>query len=258
MLNIRDLSVSYGDQVAIRDISLEIRPGEVVGLIGPNGAGKTTLIRAISGLLRQTEGSITLQGENLDRLSTHQRARYLAVVPQARQMGGALTVRHTVLLGRTAYMGWTGRSQPDDEAAVAWAMEQTNLLALAGRRNAELSGGEQQRVLLARALAQQTPIMLLDEPTNHLDLQHQASFLSLVRRLSQDQDLAVLIALHDLNLVSRFTDRVALMVGGQIQALGPAAEVLTAERLSAAYGTPVEVIPHPDTRAPLVFPGKVE
>ncbi len=258
MLAIQDLSVAYGAEIAIQGISLQIRPGEVVGLIGPNGAGKTTLIRAISGLLKQTKGTITLQGENLNQLSTPQRARYLAVVPQARQLGGALTVRHTVLLGRTVYMGWTGRSQPEDEAAVLWAMEQTDLLGLAGRRNAELSGGEQQRVLLARALAQQTPIMLLDEPTNHLDLQHQASFLNLVRRLSREQELAVLIALHDLNLVSRFTDRVALMVGGQIQALGPAAEVLTADRLSAAYGTPVEVIPHPDTRAPLVFPGKVE
>ena len=225
MLSIHDLSVGYGKRVAIKNISLEIQPGEVVGLIGPNGAGKTTLIRAISGLLTQTTGSITIKGINLNQLSTSERARYLAVVPQARQMGGALTVEHTVLLGRTVYMGWTGKAQPEDEAAVELAMEQTDLMSLANRRNAELSGGEQQRVLLARALAQQTPIMLLDEPTNHLDLQHQASFLNLVRQLSKEKKIAILIALHDLNLVSRFTDRVALMVDGQIQALGAAVDV---------------------------------
>ncbi|MEA3341268.1 MAG: ABC transporter ATP-binding protein, partial [Chloroflexota bacterium] len=163
-------------------------------------------------------------------------------------------VEQTILMGRTAYMGWLGQPDDDDLAITQLAMQRTKMTHLAERRIAELSGGEQQRALLARALAQATPILLLDEPTNHLDLQHQMNILSLVRELAIEQNLAVLMAIHDLNLVSFFADRVALFVNAELRTLGTLEEVLTEENISAAYQTPVQVLPHPNSGVPLILP----
>jgi iron complex transport system ATP-binding protein len=158
------------------------------------------------------------------------------------------------MMGRTPYLNWLGQEGEADKAAVRLALEQTCLDAFADRQIAKLSGGEQQRVLLARALAQSTPVLLLDEPTNHLDLQHQTNLLSLVKDLAKQKRLAVLMALHDLNLVSFFADQVALLVDGELRHLGSPQEVIRSEHISAAYRTPVEVIPHPVTGAPIIFP----
>ena len=253
-LEIRGLTVAYGEQVALSNLSLNIQPGEVVALIGPNGAGKSTLINAVSGILPIRSGQVIYGEQELLHLSNSQRARILGVVPQARQLGGAFTVEQTVLLGRTAYMGWLGREGEADRAAVEVALQQTNLEDFKERRIASLSGGEHQRVLLARALAQSTPVMLLDEPTNHLDLQHQADLLALVRKLTQEKQLAVVMALHDLNLVSFFADRIALLVGGKLEVVGTPLEVITQETISLAYQTPVEIIHHPETGVPIIFP----
>ncbi len=254
MLEVQSLTVTYGDIVALREFSLRVEPGEVFALIGPNGAGKSTLIRAVSGILRGQSGTISSQGMDLASLSYSQRARLIAVVPQARQQGGAFTVEQAVLMGRTAYMSFLGKPSEEDLAQARLAMEKTALIHLAQRRIAELSGGEQQRVLLARALAQTTPILLLDEPTNHLDLQHQSSLLSLIRELVREKELAVLMAMHDLNMVSLYADRVALLVAGELQAQGAPKTVLTSENLSAAYNIPVRVLTHPEYGTPLVFP----
>ena len=249
-LEIRGLTVAYGDRLALSNISLQVSPGEIVALIGPNGAGKSTLISAVSGILPIREGQVTYGEQDLTILSNVQRARILGVVPQAHQLGGAFTVVQTVMLGRTAYMSWLGRERPEDITATQWAMQQTAVDKLAERRNAELSGGEQQRVLLARALAGRTPVLLLDEPTNHLDLQHQISFLSLVRDLSRRENLAVLMAMHDLNQVATYADRVAILVGGKMLALGEPAEVMTVEYISQAYNIPIEIIKHPEYDTP--------
>jgi iron complex transport system ATP-binding protein len=253
-LEIRGLTIKYGEKEVLTDINLTVKPGEVVALVGPNGAGKSTLIRAISGILPIHGGDVAYGDQRIISLSHSARARILGVVPQARQLGGAFTVEQTVMLGRTAYMSWLGKAQPEDDAAVQWAMKQTVVNNLAGRRNAELSGGEQQRVLLARALAQLTPVLLLDEPTNHLDLQHQINFLSLVRELTRQENLAVLMAMHDLNQISTYADRVALLVDGEMLALGGPGEVLTVENIISAYGTPVEIIRHPKYGTPLILP----
>jgi iron complex transport system ATP-binding protein len=158
------------------------------------------------------------------------------------------------MMGRTAHMSWLGRPQQTDQAAVSTAMRQTAIDHLSDRRNADLSGGEQQRVLLARALAQRTPVLLLDEPTNHLDLQHQVSFLTLVRKLAEERNLAVLMAMHDLNQVSMYANRVGLLCEGRLQALGSPMEVLSVENVRAAYGIPVRVLEDPVTRTPLIIP----
>jgi len=254
MLKIDSLSVAYGDKIVLRDISLEVGTGKILALIGPNGAGKSTLIRAATGVVPVKSGWVSVDGQNLNGLSPQQRAKIVAVVPQARQLGGAFSVEQAVMMGRTPYLNWLGQEGEADKAAVRLALEQTCLDAFADRQIAKLSGGEQQRVLLARALAQSTPVLLLDEPTNHLDLQHQTNLLSLVKNLAKENNLAVLMALHDLNLVSFFADKVALLVNGELRSLGTPQEVIRAEHISAAYRTPVDVVPHPVTGAPIIFP----
>ena len=254
MLRIDALTAAYGDKVVLREISLDVPAGEILALIGPNGAGKSTLIRAASGVVPVQSGRVLVDGKDLSNLSLPQRARILAVVPQARQLGGAYSVWQAVMMGRTPHLNWLGQEGDADKDAVRLALEQTCLDIFAERQISKLSGGEQQRVLLARALAQSTPVLLLDEPTNHLDLQHQTNLLSLVRTLAKKKDLAVLMALHDLNLVSFFADKVALLVNGELRSLGTPQEVIQAANISAAYRTPVEVVPHPVTGAPLIFP----
>jgi iron complex transport system ATP-binding protein len=254
MLKIDSLTVAYSDKIVLKDISFEVGSGEILALIGPNGAGKSTLIRAATGVVPVKAGRVSVDGQDLTGLSPAQRAKILAVVPQARQLGGAFSVEQAVMMGRTPYLNWLGQEGETDKAAVRLALEQTCLGPFADRQIAKLSGGEQQRVLLARALAQATPVLLLDEPTNHLDLQHQTNLLSLVKNLAKKKQLAVLMALHDLNLVSFFADKVALLVDGELRYLGTPQEVIRAEYISAAYRTPVEVVPHPVTGAPIIFP----
>jgi iron complex transport system ATP-binding protein len=253
-LEISSLTVGYGEKIVLREISFAVAPGEIVALIGPNGAGKSTLIRAVSGVLKRKAGRVRFNDQDLHALTNRERAKLLAVVPQARPLGGAFSVEQTVLLGRTAHMDMLGRASAEDHRAVAWAMKKTGVDDFAKRRNAELSGGERQRVLLARALAQQTPILLLDEPTNHLDLRHQVNFLSLVQNLAQQENLAVLMALHDLNQVSMYADRVVLLVDGQPVALGAPSEVLTAENVNTAYQTRVKIISDGSCATPIILP----
>ena len=254
MLKIDSLTVAYGDNVVLRNVSFDVSPGEILALIGPNGAGKSTLIRAASGVVPVQSGRIFVDGQDLAIFSHSERARILAVVPQARQLGGAFSVEQAVMMGRTPYLNWLGQEGESDKAAVRLALEQTSLETFADRQIAKLSGGEQQRVLLARALAQSTPVLLLDEPTNHLDLQHQTNLLSIVKRLAEEKQLVVIVAMHDLNLVSFFADKVALLVNGKLECLGTPQEVIQAEQISAAYRTPVEIVPHPVTGAPIIFP----
>lgn len=254
MLKIDSLTVAYSDKVVLRDVSFDVLPGEILALIGPNGAGKSTLIRAATGVVPVKSGQVSVDGENLIDMSHGQRARIVAVVPQARQLGGAFSVEQAVMMGRTPYLNWLGQEGEADKAAVHLALKQTSLDNFANRQIAQLSGGEQQRVLLARALAQSTPVLLLDEPTNHLDLQHQTNLLSIVKKLAEEKHLAVVMAMHDLNLVSHFADKVALLVDGELKGLGTPQEVICVEQISAAYQTPVEIISHPVTGAPIIFP----
>lgn len=254
MLKIEHLVVSYSSRRILHDISLDVQSGEILALIGPNGAGKSTLIRAVSGVIPVQSGAVRTNGDDFGMLAPMQRARYLAVVPQAVSLPPAFTVWETVLMGRTPYLGFLGQASLSDEEIARRALERVHALDLMERRVGELSGGEQQRVLLARALCQSTPILLLDEPTAHLDLQYQVSLLELVRELSHDDKLAVMIALHDLNLAARYADQVALMVAGKIQAIGSPRQVLTAELISEAYCWPVQVVEHPFLEVPLVLP----
>jgi len=253
MLKIQNLSASYNGHQVLHDVSFDVKNGEVLALIGPNGAGKSTIIRAASGVIPST-GNIRANGDDFASLSPLQRARYLAVVPQAISLPPAFTVWETVLMGRTPYLGFLGHASSLDEEIARQALNKVNALAFSDRLVGELSGGERQRVLLARALCQSTPILLLDEPTAHLDLQYQVSLLELVHELAHNENLAVLIALHDLNLASHYADRVALLVAGHIKSIGTPREVLTSELISEAYCLPVQVVEHPFLGGPLVLP----
>ncbi len=242
MLEIKNLSISYDAKRVLTGVSMTLSPGQILALIGPNGTGKSTLIRALAGIVPAETGSILVDRQDITRLGSMERARLMAFVPQALQLPPAFTAWDTVLLGRTPHLNWLGQVSAKDEEIARRAMERTNTGALAGRRVGELSGGEQQRILLARALAQSTPILVMDEPTAHLDLQYQISLLDEVRSLARQERLAVLIALHDLNLVSRYADRVALLLDGRLQALGSPSEVLTPPLLSRAYKVPLQVL----------------
>ncbi|HEY58573.1 MAG TPA: heme ABC transporter ATP-binding protein [Anaerolineae bacterium] len=254
MLRIAHLHAGYLSRPVLHDVTLEIAPGHITVLVGPNGAGKTTLIRALSGTLPRVRGQVTWQGHDLLRLPPQKRARFLAVVPQARHLPSAFTVRQAVALGRTPYLDWLGSLGQRDHQAVARALRLTQLEPLAERLLGHLSGGEQQRVLLARALAQETPVLLLDEPTTHLDLRHQMQILALVQRLARQENLAVLMVLHDLNLAARFADQVALLHQGRLVTLGPPKAVFTPERLARIYGLPIQVLHLPGQAFPWVVP----
>jgi iron complex transport system ATP-binding protein len=249
MLTIDSLQTGYLNRAVLHDVSLQIAPGEVVALIGPNGSGKSTLLRAVSGLLPLQHGSITVDNADVVRLSEGDRARRIAVVPQARNLPPAFSAREVVALGRTPYLNWFGQLSRTDEALIDEAMTQTETSALSERLVGELSGGEQQRILLARALVQQTPYLLLDEPTTHLDLQFQVELMQRIHDLAHPGEgtapRGVLIAVHDLNLALEFADRVALLVEGKIIACDVPAEVLQPATLSQVYHIPLALLHDP-------------
>jgi len=220
----------------ISDVSVELRAGEVVAAIGPNGAGKTTLLRAIGGLLKPTAGMIRLLGRPLGSWSSRDRARLIASVPQHTILDFDVTALDLVLMGRHPHLGRFQMEGTADIALAEAALDATCASALARRSMLEMSGGERQRVLIARALAQEPRVLLLDEPTANLDLAHQLQIMDLIRELSTERNVAVLAAVHDLPTAARHTDRLLLLKEGRVIAEGPPAEVLTEERIASAYG----------------------
>jgi iron complex transport system ATP-binding protein len=254
-LELSHVSVGYPDRIVLEDLSFAVDPGELFAVVGPNGVGKSTLIKAASGVIPLMEGKLTVGGMEIHELKPAQRARSVGVVPQATHVPPFFTAEQVVIMGRTPYLGWLERESRADQRAAGKAMRRTRTETLATRRMGELSGGEQQRVIVARALAQAPSVLLLDEPTAHLDLRHQEEVLSLIRALSQEEGMSVLIALHDLNLVSRFSDRVALLSDGGIRVQGDPRSVLTPQDLAHAYGVKIHVMDHPLHGKPLVLSG---
>jgi iron complex transport system ATP-binding protein len=239
---------------AVKDVSLSVAAGEVLGLIGPNGSGKTTLIRAITGGLKPSAGRIELGGEEVNRLSQSERARRVAVVPQNAVLPDAFSALEVVLMGRTPHLRFLQDEASHDVEAARQAMEQTSTWDLALRAMGELSGGERQRVVLARALAQDTPLLLLDEPTAHLDIGHQGATLGLVRRICATEGKGVLAVVHDLTLAAQYCDRLVLLKDGEVAAEGDCESTLRQDVLERVYGARVSVFAHPETRRPVVAP----
>jgi iron complex transport system ATP-binding protein len=236
MLAARDLHFSYPDRPVLDGVSLALSPGEVLAVLGPNGAGKSTLLRCLAGVL-QPQGSVELDGRPLPSVPPGERARLLAFVPQHVPPRLPMTVFEAVLLGRRPYLSWRPRAS-DLEAA--WeALSLMGLEELAQREFSEISGGQRQKAALARALAQQSRLLIMDEPTSSLDLRHQLEVMSLLCTLAEERDVGVVLAMHDLNLAARFASRAILLHGGRIEADGPPGEVLTEDAIREVYGVDV-------------------
>jgi iron complex transport system ATP-binding protein len=231
-------------------VSGDVEAGEWVTVIGPNGAGKSTLLRAVAGLVPRL-GAVEIDGEV--ELGRRQVARRVALVPQSPSLPPQMTVAEYVLLGRTPHLGYLAREGSHDRETADAALVRVDLVELAGRRLGTLSGGEQQRAVLARAVAQQAPILLLDEPTNALDVGRGQQALELVDALRRDAGLTVLAAMHDLTLAGQYADRLLLLDRGRIVAAGAVPEVLTPELISRHYGASVRVL-RDDEGRPVVVP----
>jgi iron complex transport system ATP-binding protein len=245
------LTVRFGSGPPVVDaLSERVADGEWLGLLGPNGAGKSSALRAIGGLLPHT-GTVELGGHPTSKLSRRQLARILAYVPQQPELPGEMSVADYVLLGRTAYISYFGVESRRDRAICADLLATLELTSFAERRLHTLSGGELQRLVLARALAQQAPILLLDEPTSALDIGHQLQALELVDRLRREHGLTVVSAMHDLTLASQFADRLLMLQRGAVVARGTSAEVLTEATIATHYGAKVRII-HDDGQVVVV------
>ncbi|WP_430505151.1 heme ABC transporter ATP-binding protein [Haloparvum sp. PAK95] len=252
-LSASDLTVSFGDVPVLKGVDVDVDPGTFVGLVGPNGAGKTTLLRTLRGTLSPESGEVSVGGDAIAALSAREASRRVASVPQDTALSFDFTVEQVVEMGRTPHQSRFGGRDAEDTAAVDAAMERTAVAQFAERPITSVSGGERQRVLLARALAQATPVLLLDEPTGSLDVNHAVQTLELVSDLVAEGRTAV-AAIHDLNLAARYCDELVLLADGEVRAAGPPTDVLTAETLRDAFGARTLVTDQPGTDAPLVTP----
>ena len=244
MISLAGVKVSYGSQVALHDVTAQVPAAQWLGIIGPNGAGKTTLLRATARLLRH-EGTVTIGGEPTAGMSRRQLARLIAYVPQRPLLPPDMTVGDYVLLGRTPHIGYLRGETAADKRICAGLLDRLALAAMAGRPLGTLSGGELQRTVLARALAQQAPLLLLDEPTSALDLGRRVEALELIDEIRAERSLTILSAVHDLTLAGQFADRLLLLAGGRAAAAGPPASVLRGDVLQRHFGPGVRVISTP-------------
>jgi iron complex transport system ATP-binding protein len=251
-LAFEDVALRLGGRELLRGVTLEVAPGEIVALVGRNGAGKTTLFRVASRILLPDRGEVRIAGRPQAAFTRRELARELAVVPQDVGIAFPFRAGEVVLMGRAPHQGGLGfETRRDVECALA-AMQAVGVADLASREVGELSGGERQLVLVARALAQEPRVLLLDEPTSHLDLRHRTVVLEQVRRFVADGRSALVVS-HDLNLAARSCDRIALLAEGRLLACGPPAAVLDAVSLRETFGIEAEVLAGPDG-APLVVP----
>lgn len=251
-LKFERVTFGYGGSPVLAELDLTIRPAELVGLLGPNGVGKTTFVRLASGALAPSAGRIELFGEDLAALAARERARRVAVVPQETHPVFEFTVSEIVRMGRAPHLGFLGLETQRDRDLARDAMRRCSVEHLADRSFRALSGGEHQRVLLARALTQEAPLLLLDEPTAFLDIRHRLAAYDVLVGL-RDAGLAVVVVSHDINLAARHCDRLVLMHGGGVAADGVPAEVLTPASIGEAYGVDVEILTDPSTGRPFVI-----
>ena len=253
-LKVSGLHFAYGQRQVLSGIDLEVRRGDITGLVGPNGAGKSTLLRLITGTLQPQRGAASVDGRMIADLTPLERARLIALVPQNPTVPPGFTCLETVLLARNPHLRFLQWEGPRDLEVSQQAMELTDTWEFAPRLLQRLSGGERQRVFIARALAQEPSILLLDEPTAHLDIAYQTAIMEMMERVRERTGVTMLVAMHDLTLAAHYCRRIAVLHQARIVAEGPPDEVLTSERVSAVYGTPVSVSSHPVDGTPVVLP----
>jgi iron complex transport system ATP-binding protein len=250
-IDVDGVSVGFGGATVLESVSTSVDEGQFVGLVGPNGAGKTTLLRTLNGVLDPDEGTVRVAGRRLTDLGSREASRLVATVPQSTASAFSFDVRRIVGMGRTPHVGrFEGRTAAD-RRAVADAMERTDVTHLADRPVTDVSGGERQRVFLARALAQETPVLLLDEPTSDLDVNHRVRTLDIVADLVAE-GRTVVAAIHDLDLAARYCDELRLLYDGRVRAAGPPDAVLTEAAVESAFDATATVTTHPVTGTPSV------
>ncbi|MHC5261920.1 ABC transporter ATP-binding protein [Streptomyces sp. UC4497] len=245
-LRLDGLSVVTDGKSLVRDLSLDVPEGEVVGLVGPNGSGKSTALRCVYRALRPTSGAVRVGGDDVSRLPLRRSAQLIAAMTQDGAVDLDFTVEEAVALGRAPHLRGNQRLSRHEREVCAATMDRLGIRHLADRGVLTLSGGERQRVLLARALVQDPEILVLDEPTNHLDVRHQVQLLSLLR----ESGLTVLIVLHDLNLAAAACDRIGVLSQGRLVTAGTPKDVLTPELVQDVFGVEASVVPHPLTGDP--------
>jgi len=254
-LTVENISFSYDLSVpTLRDVSLSVHKGEILGLIGPNGSGKTTLLRLLDRIYLPQRGSILFNQRDILSYSRSELARRIAFVPQENTVLFPFTVLEIVLMGRSPHVKGMAFENAHDRAVARAMMKLTDIEHLADHPLTALSGGERQRVFIARALAQEPELILLDEPNAHLDIAHQIDIFSVIRKLNKESGLTVVSVSHDLNLAATYSDRVAMLVCGSVTAIGPPTEVLTETRIAEAFRTSVLVDEHPISKTPRVTP----
>jgi iron complex transport system ATP-binding protein len=250
MLEIRDIHFSHpgGDREILSGVSFRVEPGRMTTLLGPNGSGKTTLFRCISGLWRQRSGTIICGGADIGAMPPERRAKILAVVPQDHEPPFPYSVFDAALMGRAAHVSLFSSPSREDRIKTGEAMEMVGIAHLADRSYIKISGGERQLVLIARALAQEAPVLLLDEPTSHLDFRNQNLILKKVREIAAQRNLTVLMTLHDPNHASLFSDHIVMLNNGKVIADGAPGEIISEASLRELYGVEVDIIPHNGSR----------
>ncbi len=251
-INVNALRFAYSAEDVLRKISLEIPKGQLVSILGPNGSGKTTLLKSLCKLLTPYEGRVALENKCLTAFSTSELAKSLAVVHQGDQTQFDFSVEEVVLMGRFPHLRRFQNEGLDDFKIAERAMQQTSVTHLRAKRIQEISGGERQRVMIARALTQQTDLLLLDEPISHLDIKYQLEVLKLCRQLKTDHGMTILTTLHDINMAARFSDHIVLMRNGEILEFGPPHLVITPENIARVYEVPVEIMAYKNY--PVVLP----
>jgi iron complex transport system ATP-binding protein len=252
MLEVKGLEFAYGKKKILQGVSFALRQKEILGIIGPNGAGKSTLVKLLTKILVPSSGEIFLDEQSVQKMGRLELARQLAVVPQSGDLPSDYRVYDLVMMGRIPHLGFLARESKRDHDLVQRVMQRTHTWQFRDRFASDLSGGEKQRVVLARALVQEPSYLLLDEPTNHLDLKYQIEVLSLVRQEVQN-GLGALVVLHDLNLAMRLCDRLIVMRQGSMVATGKPSEILTESLVSSVYGASVQVVQAGDS-SPVIVP----
>ncbi|CAM5352725.1 MULTISPECIES: ABC transporter ATP-binding protein [Streptomyces] len=253
-LSAESVTLGYDQRVIAKDLSVEIPDRSFTVIVGPNACGKSTLLRALSRMLKPSEGQVLLDGQAIHSLPAKKVARTLGLLPQSSIAPDGITVGDLVARGRYPHQGLLRQWSPEDERIVQESMAATGVGELGERYVDELSGGQRQRVWIAMALAQQTPLLLLDEPTTFLDIQHQIEVLDLCAQLHEEQGRTLVAVLHDLNQAARYASHLIAMRDGEVVAAGTPSSVVTAELVERVFGVRCQVIPDPETGTPLVVP----
>ena len=253
----KGISVLFDDKIALNRVSIEAKKGEVSTIIGPNGSGKSTLIKAICRSIKIDYGEISLEGKNIQDMSTKAIAKKLAVLPQVKSVSNDINVEALVSYGRFPHLGFGKRLNKVDREIVEWAMEKTGTIELRDRNVMTLSGGERQRAWIAMALAQKTDILVLDEPTTYLDISYQMEVLELIKELNESLGISIIMVLHDLNHAIRYSDRIYILKDGQVFDHGDPCKILSKETLKDVFNIKADIYEDMQNKCPYIIPNKI-